>query len=385
MEGTDTLTPGTPAAVAVTEMAKLLVKRLRSRPEAERSRPLRVWIDEKTAPYVYAVTAEQGRRAWAGIEALETRGLVRLSYDAKRPASEPPMYRHPRLEVLPGSLEGLATLAAIRLDAPFGEQLAQALAGYPAFGLPAAQAALLGCPTELAQFGLEDAVQRLMRLQELARTHPDLYLREASAMLFDGLSKVLDGRTDFVTAITGHLCPWRETPVPLIVAAPAQTLTEVVFVENLTTFERLRRRSVEHPSVAFIYSAGWRGGASRARSDFGRSLFFDRPFQATDYENFCRALDGASPVPELFFFGDLDLSGMGILKTMRQTFPALTAWRPGYGKLLAVLQGGGGHLPALADKERQQDPGLTGCHYADTELLSALRSRGRFVDQEIIS
>lgn len=39
-------------------------------------------------------------------------------------------------------------------------------------------------------------------------------------------------------------------------------------------------------------------------------------------------------------------------------------------------------MPEAANKERQADPETTGCAYADEVLLTALRSVGRFVDQE---
>jgi len=221
-------------------------------------------------------------------------------------------------------------------------------------------------------------------MRKLAIVEPQLFLREASARLFDGLSKVLDGRTEFVSGILGGTCPWLETPVPLVVAVPqGAALCAVVFVENLTTFERLRMCRGRYPGTAFIYSAGWRGAATRAGTGLGRSCYFDDAPTTDDAHSLQAALDGFPSDLTLHFFGDLDFSGMGILKTMRQTYPSLLAWQPGYRALLCELESGRSHVPSSADKDRQANPGATGCDFADGHLLPRLIETGRFVDQEV--
>lgn len=82
------------------------------------------------------------------------------------------------------------------------------------------------------------------------------------------------------------------------------------------------------------------------------------------------------------FWGDLDWSGMQILASLRTSFPEAVAWEPGYRALLNVLEEGGGHLPAVADKTGQRVFASTGCSFADATLLPALARAGRFVDQE---
>ena len=92
-------------------------------------------------------------------------------------------------------------------------------------------------------------------------------------------------------------------------------------------------------------------------------------------------LFGRSELP-VYFFGDLDFSGMQILTSLREVFAQAHAWKPGYGELISVLSSGGGHSPEMASKERQIDPGSTGCDFADGLLLPSMRQHGRFVDQE---
>jgi len=60
----------------------------------------------------------------------------------------------------------------------------------------------------------------------------------------------------------------------------------------------------------------------------------------------------------------------------------MLAWRKGYEPMRAQLETGGGHGAAIGDPRREVDPILTGCEYADTVLLPAIRLHGR-VDQEL--
>jgi hypothetical protein len=50
--------------------------------------------------------------------------------------------------------------------------------------------------------------------------------------------------------------------------------------------------------------------------------------------------------------------------------------------MAAALESALGHLPEEAAKERQDDPGPTGCRYADEVLRPALLRTGLFYDQE---
>lgn len=90
-------------------------------------------------------------------------------------------------------------------------------------------------------------------------------------------------------------------------------------------------------------------------------------------------VDLASPV---YFWGDLDFAGMRILAAMRSTFPRLAAWDPGYALMLQELRAGRGHSPDAAENAGQSHIQKTGCLYADQHLIPALKTQGRFVDQE---
>jgi hypothetical protein len=82
------------------------------------------------------------------------------------------------------------------------------------------------------------------------------------------------------------------------------------------------------------------------------------------------------------FWGDLDWSGMRILAAMRNNFPGMRAWEPGYQPMLQSLMAGQGHSPEASDKKGQRPMVVFGCPYADAHLVPALTALGRFVDQE---
>jgi hypothetical protein len=72
---------------------------------------------------------------------------------------------------------------------------------------------------------------------------------------------------------------------------------------------------------------------------------------------------------------------MQILNRLRTRFADLQAWPVGYEPLRVQLEVGGGHGTRADDSKGQVDPVLTGCAYADSVLLPAIRRLGRR-DQE---
>lgn len=231
-----------------------------------------------------------------------------------------------------------------------------------------------------------EVVDRLNGLPALAGK--PMQLREVSAQLFWGMSKVLDKRQGLVAALLGvDECPFPESPIQLQVFLPPGGRRGVLFIENLNSFERANRStSSAFDGLALVYASGFKGSAQRLRTPDGCSLFYAARGGISQNlrENFEAWLFGKGSTPA-FFWGDLDWSGMRILSAMRTSFAGLTAWEPGYSLMLATLTEGGGHSPEAADKQGQKALGATGCAYADAHLLPALLAHGRFVDQEQIN
>lgn len=240
---------------------------------------------------------------------------------------------------------------------------------------------------ELSGRSMADVVLRLNELQRL-KGQP-LLLREVSARLFWGMSKVLDDRQRLVAALLGELeCPFPASPIQLLVQLPEGELREVLFIENQMSFEQAVRSGSTHlKGVAVAYASGFKGSAQRLRSTWGASVYYSQrgTFTSEPRGIFEAWLQAESIERPTYFWGDLDWSGMGILKAMRQSFPAIQAWPTGYEPMLRHLRNGQGHAPYEADKQGQVYVTSTGCPYADEQLLPALRSTGEFIDQELFS
>lgn len=227
-------------------------------------------------------------------------------------------------------------------------------------------------------------VERLNALKGLAAM--PLLLREVSARLFWGMSKVLDNRTGLVTALLGlDECPFPESPIQLQVYLPHGGFDGVLFIENQMSFEQaIRSQTLAFSKLALVYASGFKGSAARLRTPDAASLYFShRGELGGDRKDYFESwLFGKNIAVPVSFWGDLDWSGLRILSALRKNFPDMQAWQRGYQSMLKSLMNGHGHSPEAADKKGQRPLDRTGCSFADCQLLPALVSQGRFVDQE---
>lgn len=236
-------------------------------------------------------------------------------------------------------------------------------------------------PLDMPERSPEQLAQRLARAA--AFLTEGWSLREASARAFWGHSKVLDGRSALVVALCGR---HTALPVALQVHVPA-AWRSVLLIENETSFIRAcLHAELQGAFTALVFCSGFRGAAGRIRAENGVRLFASPSTESQALQPFkkwlCTVADDTIPVR---FFGDLDYSGMAILRELRPSFEHIGAWQPGYASLLDHLNAGESHSAQESDKEGQRDPVATRCLYADTVLLPALREHQQFVDQEAFS
>ena len=108
-------------------------------------------------------------------------------------------------------------------------------------------------------------------------------------------------------------------------------MQQALFVENLVTFERLA--ACAPAGFALIYSAGFKGSAGRIANGelswYPAAGVTAEQLQCLHTALFDRQADSPAAVP-LAFFGDLDYSGLAILKSLRASWPTMHAWQPGY-------------------------------------------------------
>lgn len=207
-------------------------------------------------------------------------------------------------------------------------------------------------------------------------------LRQLSARCFWGASKFLDRRDLLLLATFPSLAKKIVSrPLLLSVYLPEQ-FEEILFVENQDTYLGLVAQAPA--KTGLIYLAGFRGAALRVR-EVGQAVFsYVNLVSLTERERFSEFWLGHRQLP-CFFWGDLDFAGMAILAALKQVFPGVEAWQPGYKPMLAILRDGGGHSSVGGEKDRQYHPGGTDCPYADYVLLPAIEEQLAFVDQEAIS
>lgn len=210
--------------------------------------------------------------------------------------------------------------------------------------------------------------------------------RQLSARCFNGDSKFLDAESS--QSLLRRLYPnlsqkINVRPVLLHIYLP-EDIRQVLIVENQDTFTEMADLQLQ--ATALVYGMGYRAGTSRVRqpnlANFSLYGCLATPHQQELFERWWTGQVTRNwPV---YFWGDLDHAGMDIAASLRVSFPQLICWRPGYSLMLAALEAGGGHTPEQAGKGGQREVGAFGCEYADKVLLPAIKSHGRFVDQEFV-
>lgn len=313
---------------------------------------------------------------WRFVQELELRGLLAIK-DGKRGPYDA-VWKGARIAFLIESEEVLRNWLARPREEPALRAWRTAVQRHTA-AFPGGIAPLL--KRRLVIPGLDDG-QTVAALASLASIDTPHTLRQLSARIFRGDSKRLEDREALIRTLFPAL-PLRSRPLVVAVHLPAEC-SGLLFIENQDNYATAVAGGYpEAQGLALVYAAGFRGGAERIREPGAALLHYsDSTMARSDFEAWWFKQSTSQPGP-LYFFGDLDFAGMAILAALRQRFGEVSAWQPGYASLLERLRDGGGHAPDAADKQQQSDPGSTGCTYADTVLLPAMRELG-FIDQEVL-
>jgi hypothetical protein len=225
-------------------------------------------------------------------------------------------------------------------------------------------------------------------IETMYRSNQVISIRGLSARCFWGDSKFLDKRRNLIYDVFANATTVvRDRMIMMSVYAPKK-LEVAIFVENFDSFVTLVeavKQSSKKESTAVIYSAGYRGAANLIRQR-GQSQFLHINLVSSEaalqFENWWYDLSDGSP--NCYFWGDLDYEGLSILRTLRNNFPEIQAWREGYQAIIGFHQLGLGHSADQANKDNQRPPLPSGCHYGDTVLLPLLTQSKRFIDQEVV-
>jgi hypothetical protein len=255
-----------------------VAKRLLTKAErSEGERAVRLRLDRNEAPELYDhIDAEVTRRIELLLHDLCGTGWVLLRLTKARDFAGF-VDRNPQLELV--DFDALADWAGFqrRADSWNGK-----LVAYLGKNWKLGTAAQTQCLLEylnrspisaLAGVPVEDAMRSLSLLRDLCTSGAAMPLREASARVFQGRSKVLDSRDELLRLLGAASGQFWEAPIQLLVDIPA-AFDQALFVENLVTFEGMadRRRSPWERSL-LIYAAGFKGSAKRLRSREGCRIY----------------------------------------------------------------------------------------------------------------
>lgn len=339
-------------------------------------------LDIKTFPALFGADFEADKeRFWEYLEQMAAWGWFRIRHDRMQ-RGQAKYECNPRIEVLNETAVRASVGRPTRVPSA-NEVWRDAVYS----GLNAPEAVREDVARSRIDIPGRSSAEIVARLNLLSNVKDEpLLLREASARLFWGLSKVLDTRSSLVAALLGaDECPFPEMPVQLQVFLPTAGFQGVLFIENQATFEQATRDSSgRFADLALVFASGFKGSAKRLRSDGGASVYFaaNGTLNGPDTTKFLSWLQGATTLPS-WFWGDLDYSGMQILASLRASFQHLDAWEPGYAPMLVALCNGHGHEPESAGKQLQRPVCATGSQYADEHLIPTLVRTGRCVDQEL--
>jgi hypothetical protein len=362
----------------VVAVLKAYIDKLDKIPLSDRARMPSIRLNRKLTPSLYRHD-ESADRTWTLLRDLEGQ-IFELRLNRKR-APLDPEYAGASLRFLDGSESICRAWLSRPRQKRYQEEWVLAVEAY-ADAFAHGGESLRERSVKVSGKSAAEVVGAFARISRY--TCSNLTLRQLSARCFWGHSKVLDPRQDLLHQLYPDL-QIAPRPVLVLVHLP-ETFDGVLFIENLDSYvQALAGRPEAVKGLVLVYGAGFLGSAGRVRTHDGVSLHYHGSAEGISLKRFEAWWFGSqAPAWPVWFWGDLDYSGMAILKALRLRFGDVQAWTAGYAPLVQLLHDGDGHSPDTADKAEQIDPGVTGCAYADQELLPAIRQLGRFVDQEIV-
>ncbi len=369
---------------AIADVLHRLIDLVDRQPMAQRERPPQLRLKVDKTPVFFDTSKTPDREfAWSLLEAIAGQGWIELRLPKRRPANMAPFDAEPRIVLTPAGEFVIRKALGRPVNGKSERELWREALGR--LRLPEERlSGFLRQPVKVAGRSAVNVSERLALLMDLDRS---LYLREASATVFWGISKLLDTRREAVTHLLDDPEAFPEKPVLINVHVPGPAWEGLLFIENETTYHsavRGRLPDVDPDRLAVVWISGFMGAAKRLRSAEGVSMHASLASDPRGLERLARAWMDPACQLQTWFFGDLDFAAMDILRALREIFVGTRAWEPGYRVLLDRARRGEGHAADEDVHKGGQQAGVseTGCPFADTQLLPFLRRSGCFVDQE---
>lgn len=234
----------------------------------------------------------------------------------------------------------------------------------------------------------EQIISRLAKIPAHVKDR-SMTTRHLSALLFWGDSKVLEDREQWLRDLLGlPRGAIAQRILPVDVTFPSRSPAGVLMLENLDSyFSACMGNWPGCDRRIKVYTHGFRGTAARIRNPVcARFHFSDLSTPATSVLTAFRRdwFSGRAFDYPIYFCGDMDWAGLSIFRALKSVFPELEPWKPGYEMMLHAAEQGGGHTPEMANKTGQAPIETTQNPWLDMHILSFLKSKNLFVDQEVI-
>lgn len=342
----------------------------------ERANRLIMAVNKKNTPLLF-MPMHSGEElvAWQQIEALEAAGYIDIEYGLKRTA-KPKHDRRTRIILSMAAEEYFRTL----LDRAGGTDAQQWASAVDKAELPEElkSALLRGRPIKIESKSYEEVLAHVSK--RLPLVGKGMQKRQASALLFFGMSKVLDSRNE----LCAELGFWDNPMILHVHINPQKPFKHIWLIENYDTYLQLCKVHA-FDDIAMVYSSGFAGSAEKVRRHGYSVVHYmerERGLSAELRERFKRWLhnNDNDEIETVCFYGDFDFSGISIYLALKRTIPEIVL-SPHFNVMCKQVQEGNGHSPQMAGKQGQKDPGETGIELFDDVYLPVMRTYG-FYDQE---
>jgi len=208
-------------------------------------------------------------------------------------------------------------------------------------------------------------------------------IRQESARCFWGMSKVFDNKYE--------LCKYfnlLDKPILLQIHVKTKNAKDVLFIENLETFIAcIESRNSVFDELILIFASGFKASAKRVRQEEGSKIFFSNTdlFDKKEKQEFLDWFySNDNEKREVYFWGDLDYSGISILNALKKNFTNLKAWEKAYSIMINEISNENGHSYLSSNKQNQQKVFSSDCEYTNSILLKSINKMKLFLDQEIV-
>lgn len=198
------------------------------------------------------------------------------------------------------------------------------------------------------------------------------FVREVSAYIFFGHSKMLDNRQDF-----WELFEIEQAPIQILIHNESNS-NKILFIENKQTFESMKLKEKIVNEYILVYLSGFMGTAMRLREKKYRA-FYQSNTQNHNID--LNSIFDNQNLYSYFFWGDFDYAGLGIFLSLKKTFDSLEFWDIGYKKMIDMVKNNLGHTKTILKKENQNKPNLKERDILNNNYIEIMDEFG-FYDQE---